>query len=71
MIKTGYGDILLLTEDGGLGYPKLSPYDRISVTAACIQIPPPLVEQLKVGGKLIAPVVENGIQYLVLLEKED
>ena len=69
--NSGYGDILLVRGDGGLGYPKLSPYDRISVTAACIQIPPPLVEQLKVGGKLITPVVENGIQYLVLLEKED
>jgi protein-L-isoaspartate(D-aspartate) O-methyltransferase len=66
-----YGDIILVKGDGGIGYPKLSPYDRISVTAACTRIPPPLVEQLKVGGKLIAPVIENGIQYLVLLEKED
>jgi len=49
----------------------LSPYDRISVTAACLEIPPSLMEQLKVGGKLIAPVIENGIQYLVLLEKRD
>lgn len=69
--NSGYGNIVLVKGDGGLGYPKLSPYDRISVTAACIRIPPPLVEQLKVGGKLIAPVIENGIQYLVLLEKED
>jgi protein-L-isoaspartate(D-aspartate) O-methyltransferase len=69
--NSGYGNIILVKGDGGLGYPKLSPYDRISVTAACIRIPPPLVEQLKVGGKLIAPVIENGIQYLVLLEKED
>lgn len=69
--NSGYGDIILVKGDGGLGYPKLSPYDRISVTAACIRIPPPLVEQLKVGGRLIAPVIENGIQYLVLLEKRD
>ena len=69
--NSGYGDIILVKGDGGLGYSKLSPYDRISVTAACIRIPPPLVEQLKVGGKLIAPVIENRNQYLVLLEKED
>jgi protein-L-isoaspartate(D-aspartate) O-methyltransferase len=69
--NSGYKDVILVKGDGGLGYPKLSPYDRISVTAACIRIPPPLVEQLKVGGRLIAPVIENGIQYLVLLEKRD
>ena len=69
--NSGYGDIILVKGDGGLGYPKLSPYDRMSVTAACIQIPPPLVEQLKIGGRLIAPVIENGSQYLVLLEKRD
>jgi protein-L-isoaspartate(D-aspartate) O-methyltransferase len=69
--NTGYNDIILVQGDGGLGYPNLSPYDRISVTAACLEIPPSLIEQLKVGGKLIAPVIENGIQYLVLLEKRD
>ncbi len=69
--NSGYKDVILVKGDGGLGYPKLSPYDRISVTAASIRIPPPLVEQLKVGGRLIAPVIENGIQYLVLLEKRD
>ena len=71
LVNTGYGDIILIKGDGGLGYPKLSPYDRISITAACSRIPPPLKEQLKVGGKLIAPVIENGNQYLVLLEKEE
>jgi protein-L-isoaspartate(D-aspartate) O-methyltransferase len=55
----------------GLGYPKLSPYDRICVTAACLEIPPPLIEQLRIGGRLIAPVVEKGIQNLVLLERSE
>lgn len=67
--KAGYGDIILVRGDGGLGYPRLSPYDRICITAACSKIPPPLIEQLKTGGRLIAPVIEHGVQYLVLLEK--
>ena len=67
----GYSDIVLVKGDGGLGYPKMSPYDRICITAACEEIPPPLIEQLKTGGRLIAPVIEQGIQYLVLLEKRE
>jgi hypothetical protein len=53
----------------GLGYSELAPYDRICLTAACTQIPSPLLEQLKSGGRLIAPVVELGSQNLTLIEK--
>ena len=67
----GYKDIILVRDDGGLGYPELSPYDRICITAACIEIPPPLMEQLRVGGRVIAPLIERGIQYLVLLDKKE
>jgi protein-L-isoaspartate(D-aspartate) O-methyltransferase len=67
--RAGYTDIVLVRGDGGLGYPPLSPYDRISVTAACPDIPPPLIEQLRIGGRLIAPVIEQGTQNLILLEK--
>ncbi len=66
----GYNDIVLVRGDGGLGYPEKSPYDRICITAACLEIPPPLIEQLRIGGRLIAPVIELGTQYLVLLEKD-
>ena len=67
----GYNDIVLVKGDGGLGYAKMAPYDRICITAACIEIPPPLIEQLRIGGKLIAPVLEFGAQNLVLLEKSE
>jgi len=67
--KAGYNNIVLIKGDGGLGYPELGPYDSIAVTAACIEIPPPLIKQLKIGGRLIAPVLEDETQDLVLLKK--
>jgi len=67
--KEGYDDIVLVKGDGGLGYPEMSPYDCICITAACIEIPPLLIEQLRIGGRLIAPVIEFESQNLVLLEK--
>ena len=78
LIKHGYlkserikNAMLKVRGDGGLGYPEFSPYDRICITAACAEIPPPLLEQLKVGGRLIAPVMERGIQCLMLHEKRE
>jgi protein-L-isoaspartate(D-aspartate) O-methyltransferase len=64
-----YRDIVLVQGDGGLGYPELGPYDRVAVTAACSTIPPPLIEQLAIGGRLVAPVTRQGTQDLTLLEK--
>jgi len=66
-----YKDIILVKGDGGLGYPERSPYDSICITAACREIPPPLIDQLRIGGRLIAPVIEIGSQNLVLLEKSE
>jgi protein-L-isoaspartate(D-aspartate) O-methyltransferase len=67
--KAGYKDLVLVNEDGGLGYAELQPYDRVAITAACIEIPHPLIEQLNVGGRLIAPIIDEGVQKLVVLEK--
>lgn len=65
-----YRDIVLVNRDGGRGYPELAPFDRISVTAACRKIPPPLLDQLRSDGRLIAPVQQNDVQKLVLVEKQ-
>ncbi|MDH3731280.1 MAG: protein-L-isoaspartate O-methyltransferase [Acidimicrobiia bacterium] len=67
--RLGYSDIVRVLGDGGLGYAKLAPYDRICVTAACDTIPPSLLEQLEVGGRLIAPVRDDSRQVLTLVEK--
>jgi len=67
--KLDYKDVVLVNEDGGMGYPELQPYDRMVITAACKEIPQPLIEQLKEGGRLIAPIIEDDVQNLVVIEK--
>ncbi len=52
----GYRNITVRTGNGYLGWPEHAPYDRIIVTAAPEEIPPALVQQLKVGGLLAVPV---------------
>lgn len=69
--NAGYEDIVLVLGDGSLGYPPLAPYDRVAVTAACADIPAPLIDQLRDGGRLISPVQAGEGQNLVLLEKAD
>lgn len=62
--------VTVIHADGTLGYPNNAPYDRILVTAAGPNIPKPLVEQLKIGGKLCIPVGESRYsQELIILTK--
>ncbi len=56
--RTGY-DVELILGDGSLGYSELAPYDVVSVTASTPDIPPPLLDQLKMGGRLIAAFKET------------
>jgi protein-L-isoaspartate(D-aspartate) O-methyltransferase len=67
--RAGYTDVVLIHGDGGFGSPGHAPYDRICVTAACPDVPPPLIEQLALRGRLIVPVIEGPRQRLTLVEK--
>ena len=66
--RNGFDSVEVILSDGSEGYPREAPYDRISVAAAAPEVPEPLVEQLKDGGKLILPVGRYE-QDLVLVEK--
>lgn len=66
----GIENVSMQVGDGYDGWPENAPFDAIVLTAAAAKIPEPLKEQLKTGGKLLAPVGEN-MQRLMLLEKKD
>jgi len=66
----GYKNIKLKYADGYYGWQEAAPFDVIVVTAAAEYIPPPLLEQLKDGGKMIIPIGTPFLnQNLVLVEK--
>ncbi|MBC7287833.1 MAG: protein-L-isoaspartate O-methyltransferase, partial [Armatimonadetes bacterium] len=65
--RLGYADkVRIIRGDGTLGWPEAAPYDRIIISAACPDVPPPLQEQLAEGGRIVAPVGRRGIQQLVV-----
>lgn len=66
----GYKNIKTRTADGYDGWPEAAPFDAIVVTAAAEFVPPPLIEQLKNGGRMIIPVGSPFFtQRLMLVEK--
>lgn len=69
--QLGYKNVHTRTGDGWKGWPEAAPFDAIIVTAAPETIPPPLLEQLKEGGRMIIPVgPQAGGQNLMLVTKE-
>ncbi len=70
--KTGYGWVQVVVGDGTCGYEKEVLWDRILVTACAPTLPKPLIAQLKIGGKLGAPVGQHYMnQTWLVAEKRD
>ena len=66
----GYRNIEVRIGDGYKGWPEKAPFDGIVVTAAAPQVPPALVAQLKVGGRMVIPVGGGfDVQYLKVITK--
>jgi protein-L-isoaspartate(D-aspartate) O-methyltransferase len=69
--RLGYDNVTVRIGDGFAGWPEQGPYDAVIVTAVADAPPPPLLEQLKSGGRMIIPLRTGlGVQELVLIEKD-
>jgi protein-L-isoaspartate(D-aspartate) O-methyltransferase len=68
--ELGYDNVSVKVGDGYQGWPECGPFDAMIVTAALEHVPPPLIEQLKVAGRLVMPLGPVGApQQLTVIEK--
>ena len=71
LARLGYEGVRVRAGDGYAGWPEEAPFDAIVVTAAPDHIPPALLEQLRVGGKLVIPVGDSSQELLLLTRTAD
>ena len=69
--ELGYANVHVRAGDGYAGWPEHAPFDSIIVTAAPDHVPQPLVDQLKMGGRLVVPVGRGDQDLLILTRTAD
>ena len=67
--ELGYYNVAIKVGDGTLGWREHAPYDAVIVTAGAPEIPRPLVEQLKDGGRMVIPVGDTHTQNMIIGQK--
>ncbi len=67
--KLGYQNVKIYLSGENLGWPEEAPYDAIIVTAAAPKVPPELLEQLQVGGRMVIPIGSRYLQELYKITK--
>lgn len=65
--RLGYRSVAIKVYDGSYGWKEMSPFDAVMVTAGSPEIPAPLVEQLRIGGRMVIPIGDRSGQRLVKL----
>jgi len=70
LARHGVTNALVVAGDGTEGLPEHAPYDAILISAAFPSVPPPLAQQLAVGGRLVQPIGTGGAEAVVLFEKD-
>ena len=68
--RHGYTNVEVRIGNGNAGWPEHAPFDKVIVAAAPDLIPPPLINQLRAGGRMVIPVGLFGAQQLVMVEKD-
>lgn len=71
LARLGFSTVRIEEGDGSMGWPLAAPYDAILVTAAAPAVPPPLLEQLAEGGRLVIPVGTMDKQELLRIVKRE
>ena len=70
LARHGRSTVRIKVGNGALGWSEHAPFDKVIVTAAPELIPPPLIDQLKPGGKMVIPAGAPDAQHLIVVEKD-
>ena len=68
--REGYSNVDVKVGNGFFGWPEHAPFDKVIVTAAADLIPPPLINQLRTGGRMVIPVGLPDAQQLIIADKD-